>query len=363
MSDVEWVAYGKREGPMCRGAHPHAWDMPTSSARLAAGQLRPVDVWLAAAMACEGGCYDAVNMYDRGIVSVGLLQWSEVGWRNLSRMLDFVVRNGGDDAVRRALTPALELTGARISPSGFSIIYTSQNGRGCYDSAPQGKHDDSITKELFLGCDGFASSWTPAARRRALVWAECFRELFQNDDAREIQRRYATYELNNFVFPRAREILFDRMGNFEGTPMLHAVRAVYVSMAVNAPGIAQGIVEEFSRSTKIPARSEKWCLSLLSALASTSSAPQFSRRYALSRPIAAAAFNVDLPEDIRAVKTVSSITVFDGATRASAPPPASRAFEVEPIVPRIIELQPMEISGQLPRPGLLSTIASLLKLG
>ena len=67
---VRWGSYGGYEGPYCPGLMKIPVADPDS----------PLEYKIASVIgATEGGHYDAVNMYDRCILTVGYNQWCDAG--------------------------------------------------------------------------------------------------------------------------------------------------------------------------------------------------------------------------------------------------------------------------------------------
>ena len=274
MSNTKWVKFKNREGPVVHGVHSYSLpDAPIDR-----------DIYVAAAVACENGSYDDVNMYDRGIVSVGLFQWIEANYFNVSSLLGLVCNAGLKDHVMECLDPALRASGAKFvsGPIKWQFIL---NGKPIEDLEAQ--------KKLFLGCDGLAGSWTPELKGKAVLWAESLAAVWDDPRAREVQRKFANDRIMQYVFKSSRAALF--YANAPTTPMANALRAMYVAFAINAPGTADSILVGILRTTKLKEWSDEWCCEILKSLATTKLLPNFAKRYDRARPIVETAYGVKLP--------------------------------------------------------------------
>src|SRR5512138_1105983 len=75
--DIKWSSYQTFEGPFFIGTQGFKLpEQPTFNDRI-----------LAVITATEGGHWNAINMYDRCIMTVGLIQWCEAGQYSVSDML------------------------------------------------------------------------------------------------------------------------------------------------------------------------------------------------------------------------------------------------------------------------------------
>lgn len=101
-SDIKWGRYKNWEGPVFWGSIPYVSPKNPSDS----------DKLLKVLTMTEGAKYDAVNMYDSMIISVGIIQWAERSQYCVSDMLGKVAETLGVQYVLDALTPALKISNA-----------------------------------------------------------------------------------------------------------------------------------------------------------------------------------------------------------------------------------------------------------
>ena len=89
--DIDWGDYKTFEGPFFKGTLRYSLPpIPNEDDR----RLRVLT-------ATEGGAYDAINMYDRCVVSVGLIQWCEGRYHLVSKLLGAISDELGPEVVTR----------------------------------------------------------------------------------------------------------------------------------------------------------------------------------------------------------------------------------------------------------------------
>ena len=101
LSDIKWGSYKGFEGPYYHGKWPiEIIDSPTKNEKI-----------VLAITATEGGTYDAVNMYDSCIMTVGIIQWCD-RWNLVTKMLGYISNKLGPERIRKPLANALKISGA-----------------------------------------------------------------------------------------------------------------------------------------------------------------------------------------------------------------------------------------------------------
>src|ERR1044072_5001599 len=149
VNQVMWGKYKGFSGPYYKGMF--RYELPENPSEN--------DKRLRVCTSTEGGTYDAVNMYDRCIISVGLIQCCEAKYFLTSRLLHHVCETVSPDVVIKALRPALQLTNAEFKKNENEQWRFFQGGMEIKTEKQQ--------QELFLGCDGKDGSWTPESTNRA----------------------------------------------------------------------------------------------------------------------------------------------------------------------------------------------------
>lgn len=275
-SDITWGKYKLFEGPYFKGQIKYvAPDNPTESQRR-----------LAVGCQTEGAAYDAVNMYDSCIVSVGLIQWCETHYLT-SRLLGHICDNVSEDVVIDALAPALDITGAVFKKN------VAKQWRFHFLDARGEVNSLSRQQELFLGSmknkdgqivpnDGKTGSWTPESKSIALLWASCFANVWVNADARNVQASFTAQRLTGFLMPNAKKTLWDGTNDESWRGMF---RAAFLSYAGNNPKIADEQLTLFCSQTKHDKWSPEWCVGALKQLTFGPNIAIYPNRYAKIKPM------------------------------------------------------------------------------
>jgi hypothetical protein len=272
--NVKWVSFKDRSGPLVHGV----FDLSTIKVNV----VDDADHWLRATVAVEGGHFDCVNMYDRGIVSVGLLQWIEAGQYGVAKLLSRCCEQGHEAFVLERLSPVLTLSGAKFvkTPSGWRFSVGGSHALTLQNQS-----------QLFLGCDGKKTSWTPALKKKAEAWAAALAGLWELEDMRAIHYSHAKIDLTNFFFKNAKQT-FSQVD----TPEARATKCLYAVMAVNMPGYTDNLLGKINMSSKHRKLTPEWCGEVTRAMATSSSYPNFKTRFEKSRDYIERAFGVELPD-------------------------------------------------------------------
>lgn len=223
--DIGWGSYGGYEGPMYRGKVRFVPDLTNDTPMLFKA--------LAAAAEAEGGHYDAVNMYDKGICSVGLIQVIESGGvMGVTDLLGEVMMSCRE--AHRELYPVFTLTGYSMSridvlgAKGAAVRFVSPSG-SLVDS-------DAAARTMFFGAAnvGRKGSWSPSNKALAKEWAARIASVFQHQDAADVQRTFMARRLRSYIMPSA-EILFGPDHSEGSIDNWELFRVLYLSFAVNTP--------------------------------------------------------------------------------------------------------------------------------
>lgn len=332
---IRWGSYMNYEGPIFGGVQKFTLpDEPTEA-----------DRWLAVITAAEGGKYDAINMYDRGIVSVGLIQWIEAGQFSVSNMLGLVAETCGTDYVLETLKPALDACSATFKKNA------SGQWRFYVDGVEVNTQDK--TRALFLGCSGLKGSWTPAAVTRAKLWAACIANIWESEEARRAQNKYTKDRLMGFVFPAVKSALFD---DAPDSGWVGAMRAAYVSFAVNLPAVASAqFVAALPAASSFKKWGQNWCTFVLKQMIFGAKINVWPHRYDSIRPVLESLWGVTLPKNTKELSAWKP----GPEEEATVPVTAEEAHEVptevipeveKPNIPPLQETNPESTSEQPVQP-------------
>lgn len=299
--NIGWSSFSSFEGPFFGGRQRYVLpENPSENDRI-----------MAVVTAAEGGHYDAINMYDAGIVSVGLIQWINAGQHSVDAMLGRVIVDCGADKVLEPLKPALERSKATFKQTATGAWrFHDANGVPVETNAQQ-------RALFFLGC-GPKGSWNADAKLHAKVWAAAFANIWADAGARKAQVDYTVPRLKDFLFGGTRQSLYD--GNPD-TGWYGAIRAAVISFGVNLPSPTSKLYSAFNASTKSPKWSSDWCIGLLKHLTFQSNQHHWLLRYNSIRPVLENLWGVKLP------KTTKELAAWvpKGIDVPVAPPPAPPA--------------------------------------
>jgi len=286
VEQIGWGVYSGYEGPSFHGSQRYVLPAEPTKA----------DKQIAVITAAEGGTYDGINMYDSGIISVGLIQWIESGQHSVSSMLGKVAELNGIDFVVSCLGPALALSNARFQKNSrgkWRFFFNDERG----EVDTQDKQ-----RQLFLGCSGKLGAWTPEARLLAKTWAACVASVWSDEGAKRAQVSYTADRLMGFVLPFGKAELFDQEPD-EG--WVAATRAVFVSFAVNLPAAAEAQLKAAINQLKSPKWSPSWCIGLIKQLTFGPKIRIYPQRYNNIRPTVERLWGIQLP------KTADSLAIWN----------------------------------------------------
>jgi len=278
--EIGWGKYKSFEGPYFRGSRRFVTPAsPTVEER----QLSVVT-------ATEGGCLDAVNMYDRCIVSVGLIQWCEASYFLTSKLLGAVAEH---DA---SLLAPLE----RVLSDSSASFKKDASGRWRFFRQDSAIHVPSVVDEkpeqdalFLLRSDGTAGSWDGESAARAKEWAAGLANVLVQDAAVAVQIPYTARRLRSFATREAAAILWD--GSWDDG-LTGAIRAAFLSFAANLPAVASSHLVKAVAASPSPKWSLEWSEDVLRELTFGPGVAIYPGRYDKIRPVLESAYGVDLPD-------------------------------------------------------------------
>jgi hypothetical protein len=316
---IKWGTYQLYEGPYYRGTH--AYVVPEAHDEL--------DVWLAVITATEGGRYDAINMYDRMIISVGIIQWGEASQYSVTSLLAAIADRCGEKVVLDALQPAMSKCNVSFKKnSSGRWRFFFNDFRGEVDTVDK-------QRQMFLGCSGQKGSWGAYSKDLAFTWVSCVVDALTTECAKKVQAEFTKNRLRGFYTADARKILLEDKTDNEYANML---RAAYVSFAANLPAIASKYLVEAAQSSKYAKWSRDWCIDILSNLTFGPNIGIYPMRYNLIRPVLEKYYGVDLPKTAKnlaeaAAQHNTDITVppAEDTLPSTPPPPPEPKIPQQPI--------------------------------
>jgi len=281
VGQIGWGTYKGYEGPLFWGQCPVTVPPnPSDEEKI-----------LLVTTATEGGKWDAVNMYDRMIISVGAIQWGEAGQYSVSDMLGKVAQ--WDKALLAPLQPALTQASATFRLNG--------KGRYRFFTPAYGEIDTAVEQHGFflLHSDGGAGSWDAESKAYAKVWAASVSSVFQQPEAQKAQAAFTTPKLRSyFIVKGAQAVLWGPDEALPNTGWVGAIRAAFTSFAANLPAVAADQLKK-APLTGLTKWSPEWCVALLRQLTFGPGIAIYPHRYEKIRPVLETLYGIDLPDFAR----------------------------------------------------------------
>jgi len=282
-SDILWSKYKTYRGPFYLGVRRFKLPpKPTENEML-----------MAVLTATEGGRADAINMYDRCIISTGYIQFCEAKYLLTSNLLGAIATRDPD--LLDPLKPALEASGA--------VFAKTKRGRWRFSfNDPRGEVDAGTEqKQLFLlNSSGHVGDWDDDSKAHAKLWAASMSNVLNQDEADVVQMDYVASRMKGFATNRARKVLFD------GTPSTGwtgALRAIYLSFAGNLPAVAsKQLTAALEELEATPKWTKDWCIHIARRLTFGPNIAIYPHRYNAIRPMVERLYGVDLPDMAKELK-------------------------------------------------------------
>jgi hypothetical protein len=275
-ADVGWGKYKGYRGPFFRGTKRFKLpDNPTVDHQ-----------FLAVTTATEGGSPDAINMYDRCMVSTSYIQNCELYFMT-SRLLGEFAKSSPD--LLQPLTPVLQASEAVFSQTArgrWRFIFLDE--RGEVDTRTE-------QQQLFLlNSTGKVGTWDDESKEHAKHWAACLANTFAQEETEDIQVAFSARRLRAYVLPGARRSLFS--DQLMPTGWVGAVQAGFLSYAVNIPAQAEKWLTEALKDAPGPKWSRDWSIHLFKTLTFGPKVAIWPHRYNAIRPTLEKLFGVDMPD-------------------------------------------------------------------
>lgn len=276
IDNIKWGSYRQWEGPFYPGrVHFSLPQDPSDAEKI-----------LAVITATEGGCFDAINMYDSCILSSGLIQWCEAHYL-VSSLLGAAANR--DPALLDPLQPALAAAKASFKQRADGKWRFFEDGRGEVNTMAR-------QQALFLGCSGLKGAWAPEAKARAALWAACVASVWENPEACSAQVKYTADRLGMFHTKDSMAILHGPGAPADNAGWVGAVRAAYLSFAANLPAVASEQLRLAVSQTNSAPWTEPWVIAILRQLTFGPKIAIYPARYEKIRPKLEALYGVDLPD-------------------------------------------------------------------
>jgi hypothetical protein len=274
-SEIRWGRYKAYEG---------AYYLGSGQFKLPAN---PTNNHLVVSVICstEGGSVNAINAYDRCILSAGLVQWCEAAYFLVSNLLGHILSK--NPSLIAPLQPALDASNAEFKQKG--------GGKWRFffkDSNEVDQHDEQ-TKLFLLNSSGLQGSWDSASKEHVKLWVASFANTLIQPEADVAQVEYTAARVKTFATREAATILFDGAPD---TGWVAGLRAAYLSYAANLPAIASKQLLAAVAATTAPKWSPDWCITVLKQLTFGPNISIYPGRYNKIRPVIEKNWGINLPD-------------------------------------------------------------------
>lgn len=277
ISKVKWGGYKGYEGPYFYGSKKFVLPSNPTDAE------RAFDV----ITRTEGGAPDAVNGYDRCVISTGYIQWCEAAYFLTSKLLGGIA--DADPKLLDPLKPVLEVAKAEFKKN--------HNGKWRFffhDSRGEVDAKDEQLQLFFLNAKGTVGSWDESSKDLARLWVSCLSNTLIQKQADSIQVQYTTDRLMWFVTSKAKQILWSE--DLPNEEWIGAIRTAFLSYSANLPAEAEKQLIKAVSSTYAPKWSKDWCISVLQQLTFGPKIAIYPDRYNKIRGYLEKNYGVDLPD-------------------------------------------------------------------
>lgn len=282
VSQIKWGKYLSWEGPWFPGTTKVT---PSASPSMQ-------EIFFLTLTATEGASWNAINMYDRCIVSVGAIQWCEASQYSVSDMLGMALRE--DPGQLQRWNEFVKAGGYAFRPK------TLGSTKFRYFSLESGDEVDTIDEQrrlFLLNSNGKQGTWDEASKEHAKQWAAMLATVFARLPAQLAQRAFTMSRLLGFVFQDVKDELFKPGGIWPANDQwTFAAQAAYLSFAGNNPTWARKYYQDWrSRAWHTDSTKDK-AIGLIRNLTFGPEVSIYPERYNKIRPVLEKYLHVDLPD-------------------------------------------------------------------
>ena len=336
-STIKWGSYGPYEGPWYSGSIKYKLPVnPTKD-----------DLLIEVVTATEGGCYDMINMYDRCVISVGLIQLCEAKYFLTTKLLNKIATEVSPVIITIALREALERSDAEFKKNDRNLYRFFQHGIEVTTVEQQ--------KELFLSSSGLKREWTFEQKHHAMTWAANMSNLLRNEASFAVQRKFCASVLNGVVMPRAKKTLFSDEDMFPSEGWPGAVRAVYMSFAANLPETADNNLQIAVDKSNFHKYTKSWCIEIMQQLTFGPEIKIYSERYDKLVPVIERQYEIVMPKNFSELKNWKPTILTHVPVQLS---PVQQSSDVEKDIEILTEdeqIKPIEEVTSFPLPANVPT--------
>ena len=325
-SQVKWGGYKQYEGAYFHGSRKFVLPSnPTSN-----------DLIMSVITSTEGGSANAINAYDRCIISVGYFQWCEAAWFLTSNLLGNIANK--DFNLLDPLLPALGASGASFKQKA--------GGKWRFFVGNNEVDDREEQQRLFLlNSNGLKGSWDSKSKEHVKLWVASLANTLAQDEADRIQVSFTSTRVRSFATKKAKDIVFDEKPD---TGWVGGLRAAFLSFAANLPAVASEQLQIAVKNTSAPKWSEDWCINVLKQLTFGPNITIYPGRYNKIRPVIEKHYGIDLPDFADDLQKWKSKINHDIDAPCGSEPTFETVEEIQELLARLgYDLGPAGVDGKL----------------
>ncbi len=263
------------------------------------------DKALAVLTATEGAAYDAINMYDRCILSVGLVQWC-----------DAMPQGSTTKLLGKCAEMDSFMMGSLIKKFPIPVEF-KKNAKGEWRFYLNGVevNTQELQRQLYFNGPhtGKQGTWTEANKLYAKKVAAWFANIWDVPLFRTVQAEMTKSKLEGFAMPEAKEILFKDKSPQANESWSGALRAAFLSFSGNIPVVA-------NNSLKRAVANPEWATAdaadrfriALQALTFSPNISIYPGRYNKIAPVISRLFGVQIPLSWQDLKEWSDAPAISG---------------------------------------------------
>lgn len=275
ISRIGWGSYDKFEGPYFWGSYKHSLPQnPTFEQKV-----------LSVVTSTEGGSYDAVNMYDRCVLTVGVIQYCEAVMA-FSRMLGYCASHGDLDSINDSLSNLpIPLS---LTLKSNSWAFTKSDGTPITDN--------NLRREVFLGgSTGFKGQWENDQKDFAKQVALIFANMWDDPSLRKNQSVYAGNTILSFTSQKSHAIMNSLPNGKDESGWIGGLRAALASYSANLPAVAETMLTKATQHSKWNGSDKDKFFVACREMALGSTIRIWPERWGKISPVIGKIFNIDSP--------------------------------------------------------------------
>ncbi len=277
---VGWGRYSVFEGPVFFGHQKLRLVEPHDSDNMKLMQV---------ITATEGGAFDAVNMYDKCIMTVGVIQWCDAAPQlSVCDMLGALDAAGCELTEIRQFADKIGYSLGRTPGGKFRFIRAGGNAVDTQEEQRQ---------LYFGGSSGRQGAWSAQHKTHARIMAAAMASSFQGAREQQAQIDFTAPKLTQFAGANGRKVFFSESS--PKGPLMDAMRAAYLSYAANLPVVADRMLGSVGTDG---IGTEKWAFKALQKMAFGPGIALYPERYNKIRPHLERLYGVDLPDFARDIQ-------------------------------------------------------------